>query len=175
MILQESFLFTGTIRDNIAFGRPGASQAEVEAAAKTAQAHEFISKLPEGYETKLGQKGVNLSGGQKQRLSIARALLVKPPVLIMDDSMSALDSKTERLLRLALNDVMKETITFLIAQRISSVITAQKILVLDEGEIVGSGTHEELMKSCRVYQEIYRSQFGVEEVPYVSRQSVQSY
>lgn len=174
MILQESFLFTGTIRDNIAFGKPDASQAEVEAAAKTAQAHDFISKLPEGYDTKLGQKGVNLSGGQKQRLSIARALLVKPPVLIMDDSMSALDSRTEKALRTALRDVMQDTITFLIAQRISSVIDAQKILVIDEGAIAGSGTHEELMKSCKVYQEIYRSQFGMKEVPYVPQQSVQS-
>jgi ATP-binding cassette subfamily B protein len=167
MILQESFLFTGTIRDNIAFGKPGATGAEVEAAARTAQAHEFIIRLPGGYDTMLGQKGVNLSGGQKQRISIARALLVKPPVLIIDDSMSALDSKTERQLRTALSEVMKDTITFLIAQRISSVVDAQTILVIDEGAIVGEGTHEELMKSCGVYQEIYQSQFGKQEVPYV--------
>lgn len=167
MILQESFLFTGTIRDNIAFGKPKATQAEVEAAAKTAQAHDFISRLPGGYDTMLGQKGVNLSGGQKQRISIARALLVKPPILIMDDSMSALDSKTERQLRTALSHVMKDTITFLIAQRISSVVDAKEILVIDEGVIAGRGTHEELMKSCGVYQEIYRSQFGKQEVPYV--------
>lgn len=167
VILQEAFLFTGTIRDNIAFGKPEATQAEVEAAAKTAQAHNFISKLPGGYETELGQKGVNLSGGQKQRISIARALLVKPPVLIMDDSMSALDSRTERQLRTALGGIMKDTITFLIAQRISSVVDAQKILVIDEGVIAGEGTHEELMKSCGVYQEIYHSQFGKQEVPYV--------
>ncbi|WP_310829634.1 ABC transporter ATP-binding protein [Paenibacillus pedocola] len=167
MILQESFLFTGTIRDNIAFGKPEATQAEVEDAAKTAQAHDFISRLPGGYDTMLGQKGVNLSGGQKQRISIARALLVKPPILIMDDSMSALDSKTERQLRSALSHVMKDTITFLIAQRISSVVDAQEILVIDEGAVAGRGTHEELMKSCGVYQEIYRSQFGKQEVPYV--------
>lgn len=167
VILQEAFLFTGTIRDNIAFGKPEATQAEVEAAARTAQAHHFISRLPGGYETELGQKGVNLSGGQKQRISIARALLVKPPVLIMDDSMSALDSRTERQLRTALSGIMKDTITFLIAQRISSVVDAQKILVIDEGMIAGEGTHEELMKSCGVYQEIYRSQFGKQEVPYV--------
>lgn len=167
VILQEAFLFTGTIRDNIAFGKPEATQAEVEAAARTAQAHHFISRLPGGYETELGQKGVNLSGGQKQRISIARALLVKPPVLIMDDSMSALDSRTERQLRTALSGIMKDTITFLIAQRISSVVDAQKILVIDEGVIAGEGTHEELMKSCGVYQEIYHSQFGKQEVPYV--------
>ncbi|MDF9845447.1 ATP-binding cassette subfamily B multidrug efflux pump [Paenibacillus sp. PastF-1] len=174
MILQESFLFTGTIRDNIAFGKPGAARAEVEAAARIAQAHDFISKLPEGYDTMLGQKGVNLSGGQKQRLSIARALLVGPPVLIMDDSMSALDARTERRLRGALKDITAEAVTFLIAQKISSVTEADTIIVLDDGEIAGSGSHEELMQSCRVYQEIYRSQFGSEEVPYVSKPAVQS-
>ncbi|MNB80247.1 putative multidrug export ATP-binding/permease protein [compost metagenome] len=174
MILQESFLFTGTIRDNIAFGKPGAAQAEVEAAARMAQAHDFISRLPEGYETKLGQKGVNLSGGQKQRLSIARALLVKPPVLIMDDSMSALDARTERQLRGALKEITAEAVTFLIAQKISSVTEADLIIVLDDGEIAGSGSHEELMQSCKVYQEIYRSQFGSEEVPYVSEPAIQS-
>ncbi|KUP24827.1 ABC transporter ATP-binding protein [Paenibacillus sp. DMB5] len=174
MILQESFLFTGTIRDNIAFGKPGAAQAEVEAAARIAQAHDFISRLPEGYDTKLGQKGVNLSGGQKQRLSIARALLVKPPVLIMDDSMSALDARTERQLRDALKDITAEAVTFLIAQKISSVTEADTIIVLDDGEIAGSGSHEELLQNCKVYQEIYRSQFGSEEVPYVSEPAVQS-
>lgn len=174
MILQESFLFTGTIRDNIVFGKPGAEQAEVEAAARIAQAHDFISRLPEGYDTKLGQKGVNLSGGQKQRLSIARALLVKPPVLIMDDSMSALDARTERQLRDALKDITAEAVTFLIAQKISSVTEADTIIVLDDGEIAGSGSHEELLQNCKVYQEIYRSQFGSEEVPYVSEPAVQS-
>lgn len=174
MILQESFLFTGTIRDNIAFGKPGAAQAEVEAAARMAQAHDFIRRLPEGYDTKLGQKGVNLSGGQKQRLSIARALLVKPPVLIMDDSMSALDARTERQLRDALKDITAEAVTFLIAQKISSVTEADTIIVLDDGEIAGSGSHEELLQNCKVYQEIYRSQFGSEEVPYVSEPAVQS-
>lgn len=174
MILQESFLFTGTIRDNIAFGKPGAAQAEVEAAARIAQAHDFISRLPEGYDTKLGQKGVNLSGGQKQRLSIARALLVKPPVLIMDDSMSALDARTERQLRGALKEITAEAVTFLIAQKISSVTEADLIIVLDDGEIAGSGSHEELMQSCKVYQEIYRSQFGSEEVSYVSEPAIQS-
>ncbi len=174
MILQESFLFTGTIRDNIAFGKPDAEQAEVEAAARIAQAHDFISRLPEGYETKLGQKGVNLSGGQKQRLSIARALLVRPPVLIMDDSMSALDARTERQLRGALKDITAEAVTFLIAQKISSVTEADTIIVLDDGEIAGSGSHEELLQNCKVYQEIYRSQFGSEEVPYVSEPAVQS-
>ncbi|AZN38758.1 ABC transporter ATP-binding protein [Paenibacillus albus] len=170
MMLQESFLFTGTIRDNIAFGSPGASQADVESAARIAQAHDFIVHLPDGYETLLGQKGVNLSGGQKQRVSIARALLIKPPILIMDDSASALDLGTERKLRDALTAIMKDTVTFIIAQRITSVAQAHKIIVLDDGMIAGSGTHEELLASCEVYQDIYRSQFGKEEVAAYVRQ-----
>ncbi|REE68066.1 ATP-binding cassette subfamily B protein [Paenibacillus taihuensis] len=164
MMLQESFLFTGTIGDNIAFGKPDASQADIEAAARIAQAHDFIEKLPDGYETQLGQKGVNISGGQKQRLSIARALLIKPPILIMDDSASALDLGTERKLREALTAIMKDTVTFIIAQRITSVAGAHRIVVLDAGRIAGSGTHEELLAACEVYQDIYRSQFGKEEV-----------
>lgn len=164
MVLQESFLFTGSIRDNIAFGKSDATQEEIEEAAKFAQAHDFISKLPNGYETKIGQKGVNLSGGQKQRISIARALLIKPPILIMDDSTSALDLNTEKQLRDSLRTRMKDSITFLIAQKISSVVNAEKILVMEDGAIVGSGTHQELMKTCEVYQEIYKSQYGIEEV-----------
>ncbi|SEN52123.1 ABC transporter ATP-binding protein [Paenibacillus sp. OV219] len=164
MMLQESFLFTGTIRDNIAFGNPGASLADIEEAARIAQAHDFIVQLPDGYGALLGQKGVNLSGGQKQRVSIARALLIKPPILIMDDSTSALDLGTERKLRDALTTIMKDTVTFIIAQRITSVAGAHKIIVLDDGIIAGSGTHEELLVSCEVYQDIYRSQFGKEEV-----------
>ncbi|MCR2807363.1 ABC transporter ATP-binding protein [Paenibacillus soyae] len=175
MILQESILFSGTIRDNIAFGRSDATQEEIEEAAAIAQAHDFIVSLPDGYDTKLGQRGVNLSGGQKQRLSIARALLVKPPILVMDDCMSALDLATEGRLRTALQPLMKDSITFLIAQRISSVIHAQNILVLDEGAIVGSGTHDELMRTCAVYQDIYRSQYGKQGVAYVSQQSVSTY
>lgn len=175
MMLQESFLFTGTIRDNIAFGKPDASPADIEAAARIAQAHDFIVKLPDGYETMLGQKGVNISGGQKQRLSIARALLIKPPILIMDDSASALDLGTERKLREALTAIMKDTITFIIAQRITSVAGANRIIVLDEGRIAGSGTHEELLAACEVYQDIYRSQFGKEEVvAHVRQQPISS-
>ncbi|PKG23320.1 ABC transporter ATP-binding protein [Niallia nealsonii] len=171
MVLQESFLFTGSIRDNIAFGKSDATQEEVEAAAKIAQAHDFISKLPNGYATKVGQKGINLSGGQKQRIAIARALLIKPSILILDDSTSALDLGTEKQLRDSLKSLMKENITFLIAQRISSVIQAQKILVIDEGSIVGSGTHKELLETCEVYQDIYRSQFGRQEASYVQQQT----
>ncbi|QKE75038.1 ABC transporter ATP-binding protein [Arthrobacter citreus] len=164
MVLQESFLFTGSIRDNIAFGKSDATQEEIEAAGTVAQAHDFISKLPDGYETKIGQRGVNLSGGQKQRISIARALLIKPPVLILDDSTSALDLNTEKRLRDSLSQLMNDSITFLIAQKISSVVNAEKILVMEDGAIVGSGTHQELMKTCVVYQEIYKSQYGEREV-----------
>ncbi|KAB7667637.1 ABC transporter ATP-binding protein [Bacillus sp. B1-b2] len=174
MVLQESILFTGTIRDNIAFGKSDATQMEVEEAARMAQAHAFITHLPDGYDTMVGQKGVNLSGGQKQRISIARALLVNPPILIMDDSTSALDLETEKHLRIALEKEKKEKITFLIAQRITSVMTADLILVMENGEIVGSGTHDELTKTSEVYQAIYLSQFGKKEMSYGWKQTISS-
>jgi len=170
MVLQESFLFTGSIRENIAFGKPDALQEEIEEAAKIAQAHDFITKLPNGYETKVGQKGVNLSGGQKQRLAIARALLIKPPILILDDSTSALDLGTEKRLRDSLAKIMMDSITFLIAQKISSVINADKILVMEDGAIAGCGTHQELMETCDVYQDIYRSQYGERGKYYAEQQ-----
>lgn len=163
MVLQESFLFTGSIRENIAFGKAEAAQDEIEMAARIAQAHDFIEKLSNGYDTKIGQKGANLSGGQKQRIAIARALLVKPPILILDDSTSALDLETEARIRDSLKDIMKESITFIIAQRISSVQNAEKILVMENGAIVGNGTHRELMETCEVYQDIYKSQNGAKE------------
>lgn len=163
MVLQESILFTGTIRDNIRFGKPDATQEEVEAAAKAAQAHDFIMKLPEGYDTLLGQRGVNLSGGQKQRISIARALLIRPQILILDDSTSAVDLGTESRIQKALKELMKQSTSFLIAQRISSVLEADKILVLEDGQIAAAGTHRELMAASPVYQDIYRSQLGKEE------------
>jgi len=171
MIFQDSFLFTGTIRDNIAFGKPDATMEEIIEAAKLAQAHEFIARLPDGYDSVLGQRGINLSGGQKQRIAIARALLIQPPILIMDDSTSALDLVTEKRLRDALRNLMKNSITFMIAQRISSVMEADTILVMENGAIAGMGTHEELMKTCAVYQDIYRSQFGEREMLYVEGKS----
>ncbi|WP_462412994.1 ABC transporter ATP-binding protein [Neobacillus sp. Marseille-QA0830] len=174
MVLQESFLFTGSIKDNISFGKPDATQVEIENAAKIAQAHDFITRLPNGYETKVGQRGVNLSGGQKQRLAIARALLVKPPILILDDSTSALDLGTEKRLRDALANRMKESITFLIAQKISSVMNAEKILVMEDGAIAGIGTHQQLMETCAVYQDIYRSQYGGREEEYYVEQQQSS-
>lgn len=166
MVLQEAVLFSGTIRENIAFGMPDASPEEVEAAAQAAQAHEFIMGLPQGYETVLGQRGVNLSGGQKQRISIARALLIKPSVLIFDDSTSAVDLGTESRIQKALRERMKETTSLIIAQRISSVMEADRILVLEDGTVAASGNHRELMANSPVYRDIYRSQLGEEEVLY---------
>lgn len=162
IVLQETILFSGTIRDNICYGKPDATDEEVMAAAKAAQAHDFIIKLPEGYETQLGQRGINLSGGQKQRISIARALLVRPSILILDDSTSAIDMGTESRLQKELSHLMQGRTCFIIAQRISSVIDADKILVLDKGRLVAEGTHLELLATCELYQDIYESQFGKE-------------
>lgn len=162
IVLQESILFTGTIRDNIRYGKADASDEEVIAAAKAAQAHEFISSMPEGYDTMLGQRGVNLSGGQKQRISIARALLLRPAILILDDSTSAIDMGTESRLQKELARLMNGRTCLMIAQRISSVIDADRILVLDDGKLVAEGTHSELLASCELYQDIYQSQFGKE-------------
>jgi len=158
IVQQQTLLFSGTIRDNICFGKPMATQEEIEAAAIAAQAHDFILNLPEGYDTMIGQRGVKLSGGQKQRISIARALLIKPAILILDDSTSAVDTATETRLQAALKDVMEKCTTFHIAQRISSVIDADLIIVLEAGEIIASGTHEELLENSPIYQEICFSQ-----------------
>ncbi len=158
--LQESVLFSGTIRDNIRYGHPGASEEEVMAAARAAQAHDFILSFPEGYDTLVGQRGVNLSGGQKQRIAIARALLLKPSVLILDDSTSAVDVETEARIQEALQEIMRQHTSFIIAQRISTVLSADKILVLDDGKIAAQGTHRELMAASPIYRDIYASQLG---------------
>ena len=157
---QESVLFSGTVRDNIRYGRPSASEEDVVRAAKAAQAHEFIEKLPDGYDSRVEQRGGNFSGGQKQRLCIARALLVDPKVLILDDSTSAVDVETETKIQRALAETSKERTTFIVAQRISTVLEADTIVVLDKGRIVASGTHRELMESSPDYREIYDSQLG---------------
>ncbi|EJW19783.1 ABC transporter ATP-binding protein/permease [Paenibacillus alvei] len=164
MVLQESILFSGTIRDNIRWGQADAAEEEVQAAAEAAQATEFIHKLPDGYDTIIGQRGVNLSGGQKQRLSIARALLKRPAILILDDSTSVVDTGTEARMQKAFREQLKGTTCFIVAQRISSVLDADRIIVLDDGCIVGIGTHGDLMENCDVYQDIYRSQVGEEAV-----------
>ncbi len=160
VVPQEVLLFSGTIGENIRWGKEDASAKEVEEAAKAAQIHSFIMTLPNQYETVLGQKGINLSGGQKQRLSIARALIRNPEILILDDSTSALDLKTEAELQKALKH--RESMILLIAQKISSIKEADKIILLEDGAIIGEGTHEQLLRNNNVYREIYVSQYGEE-------------
>lgn len=166
-VMQQAILFSGTIRDNIRYGRPDATDEEVEEAAIAAEAHNFILELPQGYDTELGQRGINLSGGQKQRLSIARALLIQPTILIMDDSTSALDAATESRIRQMLKTRLRNATNILIAQRVTSVIDADRILVLENGRIAVQGTHDGLMNSSEIYRDIWRSQMKGEEVPYV--------
>jgi ATP-binding cassette subfamily B multidrug efflux pump len=158
--LQETVLFSGTIRDNIRYGRPDATEQEVVTAAQAAQAHDFIAAFPDGYDAQIGQRGVNLSGGQKQRVAIARALLARPRVLILDDSTSAVDVATEAKIEAALEQLMADRTTFVIAQRISTALNADKIVVLDRGQVAAEGTHAELMESSAIYREIYESQLG---------------
>ena len=160
MALQNAILFSGTVADNIRFGRPEATDEDVVAAAKAAQAHEFIMEKEDGYRSAVGQRGANFSGGQKQRLAIARALCVEPKILILDDSTSAVDVETEVEIQIALKKLMKGRTSFVVAQRISTVLKADKILVLDEGRIAAEGTHAELIESSPIYQSIYHSQLG---------------
>lgn len=160
MVLQESILFSGTARDNIAYGDASATLDDVIAAAKAAQAHEFITGMPAGYDSPIEAGGANLSGGQKQRIAIARALLVQPGILIFDDSASAVDLETEARIQAALEKLAAWRTSFVIAQRITSVLKADQILVLDQGRIVARGTHQQLMASSEIYREIYESQLG---------------
>jgi ATP-binding cassette subfamily B protein len=160
VVPQDTVLFSGTVRENIRYGKPEAGEEEVVAAAKAAQAHEFIMSLPNGYDTRIEERGVNLSGGQKQRIAIARALLLKPAILILDDSTSSVDVETETKIQDAMKAWLDDSTSFVVAQRISTVLNADKILVVDEGKIVARGTHKELMQTSPVYQEIYASQLG---------------
>lgn len=164
IVLQETTLFSGTIRENIAYGRLDATEAEIEAAAHAAQAHDFISQLPDGYATIVGERGVGLSGGQRQRIAIARALITDPALLILDDSTSAVDATTEYQIQQALEHVMAHRTTFIIAQRISTVRTADLILVLERGRLVAQGTHEQLLRSSPLYAAIVESQLRGETV-----------
>ena len=160
MVLQESILFSGTVRDNIAFGDGSATLDDVVAAAQAAQAHDFITQMPTGYESQIEAGGANLSGGQKQRIAIARALLIQPGILIFDDSTSAVDMETEARIQAALEKLAADRTTFIIAQRITSVLKADQILVLDQGRIAARGTHQQLLASSEIYREIYESQLG---------------
>jgi ATP-binding cassette, subfamily B, multidrug efflux pump len=160
IVPQETILFSGTVRENICYGKPGASEEEVIAAAKAAQAHDFILQLPKGYDTHIEERGVNLSGGQKQRIAIARAIILKPKILIMDDSTSSIDVETETKIQDTLQEMMKERTSFVVAQRISTVLRADKIIVIDKGQIAAEGTHAELIRTSPIYQEIYESQLG---------------
>ena len=162
MVLQKNVLFSGTVEDNLRWGDENASEEQVRSAARAAQADAFLNSFPEGYQTFLGQGGVNVSGGQKQRLCIARALLKKPKILILDDSTSAVDTATETKIRESFSTTLKDTTKLIIAQRITSVMEADRIVVMDEGRIVGQGSHRELMESCSAYREIYDSQMDRE-------------
>lgn len=162
IVLQQNTLFSGTVRENIAYGRPDATEDQVVAAAQAAQAHTFIMAMPDGYASHIEARGANLSGGQKQRLAIARALLIEPTILIMDDSTSAVDMETEFLLQQALDKLMVGRTTFIVAQRINSVLNADQILVLEQGRIVAQGSHRQLLATSPIYQDIYHSQLGEE-------------
>jgi len=158
VVLQETMLFSGSVRDNIAFGKPEATDAEIERAARLAAAHDFIMSLPEGYDTPVGEKGVMLSGGQRQRLAIARAILKDPALLILDDATSSVDSETEVLIQQALWSLMENRTSFIIAQRVSTVRRADLVLVLDKGRLIDLGKHEELLGRCGLYADIYYGQ-----------------
>ncbi|WP_444875033.1 ABC transporter ATP-binding protein [Halobacillus sp. B23F22_1] len=162
-VLQESFLFSTTIKENIAYGNPDATLDDVKAAAKRAQAHDFIMDMPEGYDTLLGERGMGLSGGQKQRIAIARAILIDPAILVLDDATSAVDMETEFQIQKALKEVMKGRTTFIIAHRISSLKHADEIIVLEEGSIVERGSHDELLQNGGPYQRIYEIQYQDKE------------
>ena len=162
MVLQKNVLFSGTIEDNLRWGDENATREEIEEAADNAQADDFVKSFTDGYNTELGQGGVNVSGGQKQRLCIARALLKKPKILILDDSTSAVDTATEAKIRHAFATTLKDTTKIIIAQRISSIMDADKILVLSEGKVTGYGTHDELIKTNDEYRDIYYSQVDEE-------------
>ena len=160
MVLQKNVLFSGTIEENLRWGDETATEEEVRRAAVYAQADSFVNSFAEGYKTEMGQGGVNVSGGQKQRLCIARALLKKPKILILDDSTSAVDTATEAAIRTAFREDLKDTTKFIIAQRLSSLEYADRILVLEDGRIIGEGTQEKLLASCEAYREIYETQYG---------------
>lgn len=172
VVLQDVFLFTGTIRDNIAFGKPNASTEEIIHAAKSARIHDFIESLPEGYDTPVGERGVTLSGGQKQRMTIARALVTNPKMLIMDDSLSFVDAKTEQEIQSAIEEATKGRTTLIIAQRFSTIKSVEKILVLENGSVAEFGSHQELMARDSVYKKVYETQFLQKASPILQESDV---
>jgi ATP-binding cassette subfamily B multidrug efflux pump len=160
IVSQETILFSGTVRDNIRYGRLDATDEQVVTAAKAAQAHDFIMEMPKTYDSRVEARGANLSGGQKQRIAIARALLMDPRILILDDSTSSVDVETETRIQDALDRQMRQHTSFVVAQRISTVLNADKIIVIDQGRIAAQGTHKQLIQTSPIYQEIYESQLG---------------
>jgi ATP-binding cassette subfamily B protein len=161
---QKAILFAGTINDNLRYGKEDANEAEIKHATDVAQANEFIDKMPDKFDSLIAQGGTNVSGGQMQRLSIARALVRKPEIYVFDDTFSALDFKTDARLRAALKNETKNSTVIIVAQRVSTVIDADQIIVLDDGQIAGIGTHKELMKTCDVYKGIVSSQLSATEI-----------
>jgi ATP-binding cassette subfamily B protein len=164
IVLQDSTLFGGSVRENIAFGRPDAAEDDIVKAARAAQVHDFIMALPEGYDSKVGERGVTLSGGQRQRLSIARTLLIDPLILLLDDVTSSVDAETEHSLHEALEELMADRTSLIIAQRVSTVVKADRILVLDAGRIVAEGLHDDLLGTSPLYREIVESQLEAENM-----------
>jgi ATP-binding cassette subfamily B protein len=167
VISQEPFLFSATLRENIAFGAVDATDDQVEAAARAAQAHEFIERLPDGYGTVIGERGITLSGGQRQRVAIARALVIDPRILILDDATASVDATTEARIRLGLREAMKGRTTIIIAHRLSTIALADEIVVLDTGRLAARGTHQDLIETSPVYREIY--EHGLLEAEFAAR------
>jgi ATP-binding cassette subfamily B protein len=167
VIAQDPFLFSATVRENISFGRGDLSDGEVERAARAAQAHEFIERLPKGYDTVIGERGITLSGGQRQRIAIARALAVDPRILILDDATASVDATTEAKIRTGLRGATENRTTLIIAHRLSTIALADEIVVLDDGRVAARGTHDELLDGSSVYREIY--EHGLLEAEFASR------
>jgi ATP-binding cassette, subfamily B, bacterial MsbA len=165
VVTQETVLFHDTVRANIAYALPEATQDAIERAARAANAHDFITELPQGYDTVLGERGTRLSGGQRQRIAIARAILRDPPILIFDEATSALDSESERLVQEAIEHLLEGRTVFVIAHRLSTIQNADRILVLESGRIIQSGTHDELIAQGGLYRKLYRLQYGADQVP----------